>query len=238
MDTGDPLHFAIEASQIGSQYMKETMSNFSILANIGSGGNHVRWLCLLDKRFNIEPAYPPIEIGSKTIKDFILQDVYADQRSWHNWLVWEWRWRNRLDSLDLIYLDHPSKRRIDQGLLTDKDTGPTVCIIVSNDSAYRHYLKFNTGLNGMSKQEFLDKNSELNALMKDKAKKNPQVLIVDGASLFTPEISEISKIVEFFKLNIPIDDIREVHDRWIYLNKKAEIEFINDIKKLYEQNSQ
>jgi len=49
VDTGDPLHFAIEALQIGSQYMKETMSNFSILANIGSGGNHDRWIYLNKK---------------------------------------------------------------------------------------------------------------------------------------------------------------------------------------------
>ena len=203
------------------------MSNFSILANIGGGGNHLRWLCLLDKRFNIEL------VTSKTIKDFILQDVYAEQRSWHNWLVWEWKYRNRLQHL--IYLDHPSKRMIDQGILTDKDTGSTICVTTGNHFAYRHYLKFNTGLNGMSRQDFLDNNGEINALMLDKAKKNSQILIVDGGSLFTTEISEISKIVEFFHLNIPSDDIREVHDRWIYLNRKAEEQFINDIKKLYEQ---
>ena len=67
-----------------------------IVAHIGGCGNHIRWLCLLDQTFDIS------SITKKDKFDFILNEVYGKDRTWHNWLTYEWKWRELLNKIFYI----------------------------------------------------------------------------------------------------------------------------------------
>lgn len=56
----------------------------------GAGGNHLRWLLYLDSS-----VAEHLSINEKV--DFILSEIYSKERTFHNWLPLEARWR---------YLDH------------------------------------------------------------------------------------------------------------------------------------
>jgi len=56
----------------------------------GGGGNHIRWLLYPDKIFHSIEDY-----DNKL--DFIKAEIYNNDRSWDNWLEYEWNWRTELD---------------------------------------------------------------------------------------------------------------------------------------------
>ena len=57
----------------------------TVVAPIGGAGNHVRWLCLLDKGFDLKS----ITKTSASNFDFILNTVYNEKRNNDNWLTIE-----------------------------------------------------------------------------------------------------------------------------------------------------
>lgn len=70
-----------------------------IHACVGGGGNHLRWLLLLDPEFSIFDGGP---VSDKV--DYILDQVYPASRHQGNWLEFELKYRNVLN--DYIKFAH------------------------------------------------------------------------------------------------------------------------------------
>ena len=85
---------------------------------IGAFGNHLRWLILLDEQYQfdiklVDPesrglyrtpdyintceSYSFRSIESKLL--FVNNYVYPENRTWHNWLVFEWKYRHLLQEI-------------------------------------------------------------------------------------------------------------------------------------------
>jgi hypothetical protein len=76
------------------------MSNLTIWAPWGAGGNHLRWLLLIDEKFNF------FNFQSITDKvNYILNSIYPLKRTHSNWLDYEWIWRDDLKRF--IMFMHP-----------------------------------------------------------------------------------------------------------------------------------
>lgn len=199
-----------------------------IISNIGGGGNHLRWICLLDDKFDISG------ITSKDKIDFIIEDVYSDDRDWHNWLEREWRYRDVLDNH--IKFGHPDKGDLEH-IVDNPNIDPIIYLMNDPESCYRHYLKFNSGLNSRSKEQFLKDLSANDLVMNYVSKKNPKIKIMPAEFLFNRSLSQekILELNDYFDINIDIDRAQVIHDKWFALNKKAEKNIITDMEKIYGQ---
>jgi len=237
----------------------------AIIAPIGGGGNHIRWLCLLDQSFDLK------KITEKDKFDFILNDVYNDDRNWHNWLQFEWTWRDEVDNIinHQHYLPKAQK---------NLNFNKILYINANGENCYKHYIKFNSSLNGYGKYQFIKEINVCNIVyehylknyygekigpktaemvydtllrnkiadesMKTFAIKEIELLSnfsrkcflsIDFDSFYKNPLDNkiIKEINEFFSIDIPFDQATEVHNKWISLNKKAELEIVDDLKKLY-----
>jgi len=187
-----------------------------VIGCIGSGGNHLRWLLLLDPEFSYFRDLAPDNFA------FINKFVYTDDRNWQNWLNYEWRWRMELDQL--IAFSHLRELRSDV----------KYCALVTDpDLAFKHYVKFNTNLNTTLVHTFKEKTVEYNNRIH--SLNNSNMLIVDSADLFKPQLDVelYRKIVQWFELRDYYEQAAQIHQRWWQLVKRAEQEIILDLQKLY-----
>jgi len=202
-----------------------------ILAPVGGAVNHIRWLCLLDQSFNIK------KITQKDKFDFILNDVYSDDRTWHNWLLFEWVWRNEID--DVIYLHNSKIPKPQKNFNFNK----ILHINANGGNCYRHYVKFNSSLNNKKRDNFIRRINFSNIVYKNQSDKKLNqnfghkctFLSIDFDYFYKNNLDNkiIEEINSFFSIDIPFDQATEVHNKWISLNKKAELEIVDDLKKLY-----
>ena len=199
-----------------------------IISNIGGGGNHLRLLCLLDKNFNLE------KITQKSKLDFMLDEVYSDDRDWHNWLEREWKYREVLD--DQILFRHPEESEM-ADIINNDEINPILYLIRDPQSCYRHYLKFNSNLNIKSKEQFLKDDDNNSLVMNYISKKKQKVKVMQGDFLSNPKLQDekIAEINRFFKIDIDINQAQQVHKKWYNLNRKAEKNIVKDIAKIYEE---
>jgi len=204
----------------------------AIMAPIGGAGNHIRWLCLLDQTFNIQ------SITEKNKFDFILNDVYDNNRSWHNWLEHEWRWRNTINNI--IFLEH----RIDRVKIEIANSFNKVLYVSSSGgNCYKHYVKFNSNLNNTNSLKFINNIDRSNNIHKKQSEKkqkqnfgyNFNFFVIDFNYFYKNSLDTtiIEKINNFFSIQIPFDQATEIHNKWMLLNKQAEKDIINEMKKLY-----
>lgn len=187
---------------------------YSLHAPIGCFGNHVRWLALLDDRF-------PLDFVEGDKEKFILKYVYADDRSWNNWLRYEWGFRNKV--MKHLFFSH---------FLKPEEMGEKRLAVSAKDPefAYKAYLKFNSGLNNTPERMFLDQIIEFNAAAPDVC--NSVIYSEDLFTEFLP-FEEYRKIIQTFDLDDNYSKACIIHRKWYNLHKKAEFEFVRDITALY-----
>ena len=149
-----------------------------IYAPIGGFGNHLRWLLLLDENYTIK-LKDQVLITSNEKLEFIKKFVYCEERSWHNWIKFEFRYR--------IILDQYLKFTHD---MTDIfDDLKTVGLTIDPELAYKSYVKFNPTLNGISKNSFLQQIQKQNKMCKFANDYSPDLFYcVDSASFFQPTL--------------------------------------------------
>jgi hypothetical protein len=205
-----------------------------IMAPVGAGGNHVRWLCLLDQKFNIQ------SITEKNNFDFILNDVYNDDRTWHNWLIDEWTWRDKIN--DILYFSHgidwpgPEEQSL-------KSWEKVLYVGSSGSNCYRHYLKFNSNLNNTDPFKFMKKTDNWNDYYIKLSEKKQERDFDYDFTLFAIDFNHfyknpldntfIENINNFFSIQIPFDRAQEIHSKWRFLNEKAEKDIMSDLEKIY-----
>jgi len=225
---------------------------FSITFPIGGFGNHIRWLMLLDDRYqlDIKLADPQSEglvnnrkhlenyksydfVSAESKLEFIKIHVYPNNRTWHNWLVFEWKYREQLQ--EILPIDHS---------YDFKQHGPLekeLYLTITPDLAVNCYLKFNSNLNNTSPELMKKLIANFNHLVRRyclKFSKNSLSLNVDILFNETLDQELYQQIINFFGLNYNYDLANQVHKLWYNLHRKAEKEIILDLQKIYLEESQ
>jgi hypothetical protein len=225
---------------------------FSIIFPIGGFGNHVRWLMLLDDRYQfdinlVDPqseglvngvfvdgnykSYNFVSMDSKL--EFIKTYVYPDNRTWHNWLVFEWKYREQIQ--EILKIDHS---------YNFKQHGPLekeLYLTITPDLAVNCYLKFNSTLNGTSPGLMKKTIANFNYVVRQyclKFSENSLSLNVDILFNETLDKELYQQIINFFRLDYNYDQANQVHKLWYNLHRKAEKEIILDLQKIYLEESQ
>ena len=78
--------------------------NKRLIFPIGGGGNHLRWLMYFDKSFDTMHFSSDKSPTNKLT--FIETQVYPKERTWHNWIEFEWKYRKRYNFILNIEVHH------------------------------------------------------------------------------------------------------------------------------------
>ena len=177
------------------------------------------------------------ELINSTANDkisIITDHVYCNKRTWHNWLIYEWKYRKAVS--DLIYFEHGDKGDEFLGDELLGNTNRIILLSINPELAYKSYLKFNSNLNNTSKHSFLKmlENYHYNMMLQ---KDNPKVLIIDGTVLFQETLDKTfyQQCQEFFKLSDNYEPAAGIHKLWYNLHKKSEKELIRDLQNIYQE---
>jgi hypothetical protein len=224
---------------------------FSIGFPIGGFGNHVRWLMLLDDRYQfdiklVDPqsegvveqrghvgnykSYNFVSMDSKL--EFIKTQVYPGHRTWHNWLLFEWKYRDQIQ--EILKIDHAYN--FNRGPL-DKE----LYLTITPELAVNCYLKFNTSLNNTSSGLMKKSIAKFNQIVRGyclKFSENSLSLKVDALYNETLDQELYQQMINFFGLDYNYDQANQVHKLWYNLHKKAEREIIIDLQKIYLEEPQ
>jgi len=186
--------------------------NQSLYGNIiflaGVGGNHLRWLLFLDDKF-------PNMFESNKL-DFIKTQVYNTNRTWNNWLLYEWKFRDKLNSI--LQLSHDTAKSYQSikelYLFTD----------INTYIAINHYYSINLGLNGQSLPDFsqnfvIETNKIKNIVINNPTNQK----IVSGDFLHEPVLCKNSyrDIINFYNFNDNYDLAFKVHQLYYQCRTKS-----------------
>ena len=244
-------------------------SDFGIIAPIGGFGNHVRWLMLLDPRYQFTlrsgfltqqkyesikginwPQYDDyLNLNFKTyseeIKSEILNfsvdifsypatilefdnlnskldsfknSIYSKHRTWHNWLLTEWKYRDYLNTF--VNFEH------NKNFLSQK----TLALTIDPEIAYRCYLKLNSNLANRSPENFITQVKQY-----EKISASANIKILDSGILYQPILDRnfYNEMIDWFGLLNLYDEANYIHSLWYQAHRRAEAEFVQDISKFY-----
>lgn len=187
----------------------------------GGAGNHLRWLLFLDKRIP--------NIYSKEDKlTFIKNKIYNEQRTWHNWLQFEWEYRPHLNYQ--IAVDH-EHWDWEQDPLWDKKT---ILFLKFQDPKLplQHYFHLNLGMNSTTPEEYIKssmlwKDELLVISNSDRFQTNK--LIIDADDIFDKTLSKkiYQSSIEFFNLSDNYEEACIVHDWYYQCRQHAAQDFYN-----------
>lgn len=188
-----------------------------VVGCIGGGGNHLRWLLLLDPSFTYFRDVAPDNYS------FIVNCVYPNDRNWQNWLNYEWRYR--LEVENLIAFSHGRELQSDTRYCALK-TSPT--------DALKHYIKFNTNLNTTLVDTFKQQTHRFNEFVESHTT-NENLLVIESGDLFQSTLDRnlYERVVAWFNLSNNYTQAAEIHSIWWNLVKRAEQEIIQDLQKIY-----
>mgnify|MGYP003337555065 CR=1 FL=1 len=220
--------------------MHDKPKNFKILAPIGAFGNHLRWLLLLDDHFNLEvpmvplgkisisiaATFPKVWLSSLDAKlKFIKNHVYGRERTWNNWLITEWYYRDYLHGSIGLY--HEVDRL---------DTNSQfITMLTDPDLAYRCYFKFNPNLNNTLPQDFKKYIARDNEYIQSHVQNN--VLTIKSSTLYNSVLDRelYESVTEFFGLQNLYNVASEIHTLWYDLHQRSEQAFVRDVINFYSK---
>jgi hypothetical protein len=113
--------------------------------------------------------------------DHILTGVYNEHRTWHNWINYEWLYRNQLNRL-ISFNHEPNSESAD-------NNNKTIGLIIGPEFALKTYLKFNFSLNGLTHKHFKQNIEKSCQEIKECSTTNKNILIIESESLFTESIN-------------------------------------------------
>jgi hypothetical protein len=221
----------------------KSTAQYNIVAPFGAFANHIRWLLLLDSSFSMSNNYSNLpeninaELNSKFNKiNFSQIDskltsfrdyIYPSSRTWHNWLIFEWRWRTRLN--EYINLCH----HYDE--LTNIHKKTIVCTI-DPDIAYKSYVKFNSNCNNTDKDVFLSTVEKANEFHSTLVNNN--IVVVDSGILFNEILDRewYLQLINWFELEDHYSIAQQVHKLWYDGHKRAESDIIIALTNLYKNH--
>ena len=198
-----------------------------ICSQIGGFGNHVRWLILLDKQhqFIIQVNDFRLEFRTQQEKyNAFVKNIYPLERTWSNWLEFEWMFRNELDK-HILFTHFISNF---------EDKIKTLVLTTDPGVALRSYFKFNPTLNYMPVDRFVNDAEEFRNYYKT-MQDSEYVRILKTEILWQPILdrSVYSKIIKWFGLDDNYELASQVHGLWYEAHKRAEKEFLTCIPAVY-----
>jgi hypothetical protein len=190
---------------------------YMVYAPVGGFGNHIRWLLLLDKSYQLELDGELLCEPRDKVK-FLTTTVYAPERTYNNWLEYEFNWRLKLD--DWMKFTHD---------MTDLfDDIKSVVVTIDPETAYRCYVKFNPILHNRTKDEFIKQIRKQNQMCKFANDALDTATLLDSTLLFQSKLDKgiYNRLIEFFNLEPNFVEAQEVHSTWYNLHIKAENEWL------------
>ena len=151
--------------------------------------------------------------------NYMLAHPYTTDRTWHNWLETEWKYRRIISGL--IDFSH----NIDQVVLANHK----IAVTISPELAYRAYIKFNSAMNNIDKSHFLRMTSRFNNMdMTD-------INVINGDALFAEVLDKnvYNQLIIAFNLDDNYVHACILHKRWYKLHKTAEAAIVRDMARLY-----
>jgi len=185
----------------------------------GGGGNHIRWLLYPDKIFQSLEDY-----DNKL--DFIKAEIYNNDRSWDNWLIYEWEWRSILDPI--IEMSHMT-------LPNDYDKHEKNIWLYFNDieKVIKRYFHINLGSNSLSPDmiKYQSKQWDINNLHAEhESKVNPdKVLYLEADFIFDKDLdrNKYNQIIQFFDLEDHYSTACEIQKLYYNCRMNAAHRFAN-----------
>lgn len=162
--------------------------------------------------------------------NFFKSKVYPESRTWHNWLVIEWKYREDFDNL--ICFRHQFTE-----LTAQQQAKKTLILTVNPELAYRSYLKFNSNLNNRLESEFKKSvvlTNNQNQMPTEFSKHYIKTMQADDIYKLTLDKNFYHELIEWFGLENLYDDANHIHGLWYEGHRRSEREFVNDIQKLYK----
>jgi hypothetical protein len=159
--------------------------------------------------------------------NFIKNYVYAEARSYNNWLIFEWYYWELFNNL--IVFKHT--------LTSDHQVNKLLILSTNPHIAYKNYFKFNSCLNNQTKEKFSSnvlEETKQNILY---AKENNiPYLLLDSSVLWNPILNFkfYKNVVDFFELDNNYTQANYIHTLWFNRQLASEKDFIENVLKLYK----
>jgi len=180
-------------------------------------------------RNEITTLFNDIEcIDTNSKLKFFQEKIYPVDRTWWNWLIYEFRYRVFLDNM--IVMRHELSELENQSL-------PTLIIKIDPELAYKSYLKFNSNLNRHDPENFklgtvqaiVDHNMTL-------TNHNRESFAIDASVLFQEELDRdfYNQTITWAGLSDQYDAARVVHRLWYTAHKRSEKEIVDAFKAVYK----
>lgn len=201
-----------------------------VLAPAGGYANHVRLLCFLSNQLSAY-MFPKLKLYKLKHKiNFIKSHIYFQERSWHNWLATEWKYRQQFDKSEIAVSHNLNLLNTNY-----KQTNKFLGVFVDSETCYKSYLKFNSNLDSTTKENFLEYCNNWFDKCKILSEKHNKLKILDCNILQNPILDKnlYDEIINWFEIDNQYDSACEIHNIWYQLHRKAEKEFVEDITKLY-----
>jgi len=156
-----------------------------------------------------------IDVYPKDHVQYILDNIYTEDRTWHNWLAIEWQYRTHIANFQI---EHTAELH------------HTVLCTIDPDVAYKNYLKINSNLAHRGLKFFIKEIEDYNT----KAM-NSKNLVIDNTVLFSPklDIDYYKQLTEYFKLEDRYEQAQIIHDAWYRAQIRSEAEFIVEVNRVY-----
>lgn len=197
-----------------------------LVALAGSGGNHLRWLLLLDSKFTWQLQADRLIHRIHTDVNFLSNDldakvkfmhdiVYSTQRRYFNWLLYEHVFREHLDK-HIVFSHEPPEGK----------NHKTLYLYMQPDAAIKNYLKFNFTLDSVSIEYFRYSQIKKHLLMQQQC---PDALTLDAGILYNPVLDYdfYTKAIEYFELENHYDHASAIHNTWFLAQEQATQEFVH-----------
>ena len=195
-------------------------NNFIVVGHKGSFGNHVRLLLLLSDQFDFtsNKSYS----CANTKLEFIIKQVYNQERTWNNWLWLEGQWRRELEKLVPFAHNIRSKSQMKR-----------VILLSDPETAYRSYIKFSSNLDVATKETFLSYCILYNENVATLS--NNRDIVTTSSELFQEELDQdwYSSLVSKLNLTNEYEHANKLHRHWYQLHKKAERDMLADLTQLF-----
>jgi len=259
------------------------MQKFSVISPIGGFGNHLRWLLMLDPKFNFKftdfnistsqfysrqwiagqqfPKYWSItyekfcqqkeeELDNNLLEEYIEsfnlphldfsstqqkiksieKYVYHKNRTWHNWLNTEWKFRVHL--MPFIGFEHHVK--LDYNINSDQKI--LFLMPEYSTTSLRAYLKFNSHLNNLTREQFNWQTEEFQTRVKTLlASGKSNICQLYSETLLNPVLNKdfYQTAINHFGLSDCYDHANYVHGLWYNLQKQSESDLLFNLQKFY-----
>lgn len=155
--------------------------------------------------------------------NYIIDHIYPIERSWNNWMIYEIPFR--YDTKDLIEHFHDPRH-------CSPDV-TTVRLTCDPRLALYAYFKFNSNLNNTPREKFLSAIEEYNQECNNNISSN--IIVLSSDSLNAPILDPLfyNTLIERLEFNNHYKLANQMHQRWHYLHKKAEREFVQFVTNFY-----